>query len=202
MHFSILKFNTMTTNNRNPFSIKSIVVKDLFGLYNYTIPSSDGDYSDLIILYGNNGSGKTTILNLAFWLLSTKNNSGFKSNIAKTKFSEFQIVFENDLEVGAKRKPDELIGGFEYYIKKNKRKTHSVYLKTKEDGEGEVIGIETLKERIKLKVRNDDGDNYYKVKNEKHNLVRTHAQYKLLLSMEENYDKMCEIVNDLVKKLK
>ena len=47
-----------------------------------------------------------------------------------------------------------------------------------------------------------DGDNYYKVKNEKHNLVRTHAQYKLLLSMEENYDKMCEIVNDLVKKLK
>lgn len=36
-------------------------------------------------------------------------------------------------------------------------------VKTKEDGEGEVIGIETLKERIKLKLRNEDGDNYYKV---------------------------------------
>lgn len=47
-----------------------------------------------------------------------------------------------------------------------------------------------------------DGDNYYKVKNEKHNLVRTHAQYKLLQSMEENYDKMCATVNNLVKKLK
>lgn len=44
-----------------------------------------------------------------------------------------------------------------------------------------------------------DGDNYYKVKNEKHNLVRTHAQYKLLQSMEENYDKMCAIVRDLAK---
>lgn len=47
-----------------------------------------------------------------------------------------------------------------------------------------------------------DGDNYYKVKNEKHNLVRTHAQYKLLQSMEENYDKMCAIVDKLVKDLK
>lgn len=47
-----------------------------------------------------------------------------------------------------------------------------------------------------------DGDNYYKVKNEKHNLVRTHAQYKLLQSMEENYDKMCTIVNKQLSVLK
>jgi len=47
-----------------------------------------------------------------------------------------------------------------------------------------------------------DGDNYYKVKNEKHNLVRTHAQYKLLQSLEENYDRMCRIVQEQVKALK
>ncbi|GAB6120176.1 phosphotransferase enzyme family protein [Dysgonomonas termitidis] len=47
-----------------------------------------------------------------------------------------------------------------------------------------------------------DGDNYYKVKNNTHNLVRTHAQYKLLQSMEENYGKMCETVNRLVSNLK
>ena len=40
-----------------------------------------------------------------------------------------------------------------------------------------------------------DGDTYYKVKNETHNLVRARGQYKLLQSMDENYDKMCEIVN-------
>ncbi|MDR2956317.1 MAG: aminoglycoside phosphotransferase family protein [Prevotella sp.] len=47
-----------------------------------------------------------------------------------------------------------------------------------------------------------DGDNYYRVKNEKHNLVRTHAQYKLLQSMEENYDQMCKIVHDFVQEMK
>lgn len=47
-----------------------------------------------------------------------------------------------------------------------------------------------------------DGDNYYKVKNEKHNLVRTRAQYKLLQSMEDNYDKMRDTVNKLVATLK
>ena len=39
-----------------------------------------------------------------------------------------------------------------------------------------------------------DGDKYYKTNAPDHNLVRTHAQYKLLCSMEEQYDKMVEIV--------
>ncbi|MBB4034519.1 Ser/Thr protein kinase RdoA (MazF antagonist) [Dysgonomonas hofstadii] len=47
-----------------------------------------------------------------------------------------------------------------------------------------------------------DGDNYYKVKDETHNLVRTRAQYKLLQSMEENYGKMCTIVEDAINDLK
>lgn len=44
-----------------------------------------------------------------------------------------------------------------------------------------------------------DGDNYYKVKDDTHNLVRTRAQYKLLQSMEDNYDQMCAIVAKLAK---
>ena len=32
-----------------------------------------------------------------------------------------------------------------------------------------------------------DGDTYYKIKYPDHNLVRTHAQYRLLQSMEEHY---------------
>ena len=39
-----------------------------------------------------------------------------------------------------------------------------------------------------------DGDKYYKTAYPGHNLVRTHAQYKLLRSMEENYDAMRKIV--------
>lgn len=41
-----------------------------------------------------------------------------------------------------------------------------------------------------------DGDTYYKIACPEHNLVRTHAQYKMLLSMEEHYGTMCEIVRE------
>ena len=39
-----------------------------------------------------------------------------------------------------------------------------------------------------------DGDKYYKISYPDHNLVRSRAQYKLLLSMEEQYARMCEII--------
>ncbi|MBQ7771849.1 MAG: aminoglycoside phosphotransferase family protein [Bacteroidales bacterium] len=39
-----------------------------------------------------------------------------------------------------------------------------------------------------------DGDVYYKINAPDHNLVRTHAQYKLLCSMEERYREMVEVV--------
>lgn len=45
-----------------------------------------------------------------------------------------------------------------------------------------------------------DGDTYYKTKYPKHNLVRTHAQYRLLRSMEEHYPEMCRIVRETAAK--
>ena len=41
-----------------------------------------------------------------------------------------------------------------------------------------------------------DGDNYYKVKSPDHNLIRTRAQYKLLTSMEEQFDAMNAAVKE------
>ena len=41
-----------------------------------------------------------------------------------------------------------------------------------------------------------DGDKYYKINAPDHNLVRTYAQHKLLCSMEEQYDKMVEIIKN------
>ena len=41
-----------------------------------------------------------------------------------------------------------------------------------------------------------DGDKYYKTNAPDHNLVRTHAQYKLLRSMEEQYEQMVDIVKN------
>ena len=41
-----------------------------------------------------------------------------------------------------------------------------------------------------------DGDTYYKIAYPEHNLVRTKAQFKLLQSLEDNYEKMQQIVKD------
>lgn len=43
-----------------------------------------------------------------------------------------------------------------------------------------------------------DGDSYYKIKSADHNLVRTRAQYKLLLSMEDQLPQMNLIVDQLL----
>lgn len=42
-----------------------------------------------------------------------------------------------------------------------------------------------------------DGDRYYKIAYPTHNLVRTHAQYKLLQSMEQQYPAMQKIIAEL-----
>ena len=46
-----------------------------------------------------------------------------------------------------------------------------------------------------------DGDNYYKIKSPDHNYQRTVAQYKLLTSMEEQYNEMCRIVRTVAAEL-
>lgn len=44
-----------------------------------------------------------------------------------------------------------------------------------------------------------DGDKYYKIHSPKHNLQRSKAQFKLLQSMEDNFDRMQQIVNEAAK---
>ncbi len=43
-----------------------------------------------------------------------------------------------------------------------------------------------------------DGDNYFKIHHEFHNLQRTRAQLKLVMSMEEQYGEMQRIIRELV----
>jgi hypothetical protein len=43
-----------------------------------------------------------------------------------------------------------------------------------------------------------DGDNYFKIHHEHHNLQRARAQLKLLISMEEQYDEMRKIISELI----
>ena len=40
-----------------------------------------------------------------------------------------------------------------------------------------------------------DGDNYFKVSKDKHNLIRCRTQFKLVSEMEDSFDKMLAIVH-------
>lgn len=53
-----------------------------------------------------------------------------------------------------------------------------------------IIGIRFLTDYL-------DGDVYFKTKHPEHNLQRTRAQFKLLTSMEKQYENMVEIVNNI-----
>jgi Ser/Thr protein kinase RdoA (MazF antagonist) len=50
-----------------------------------------------------------------------------------------------------------------------------------------MIGLRFLTDYV-------DGDNYFKIKHEHHNLQRARAQFKLLRSMERQFSLMCEVV--------
>ena len=80
-----------------------IEVRDLFGRYDYTLSSNDDDRG-LIILYGDNGSGKTTILQLLFHLLSTAPTRGHRTALGQIPFRRFEVALTNGTRVYAERK--------------------------------------------------------------------------------------------------
>lgn len=118
---------------KNKLGVTKISVEKLFGIYNYNIPNNfNSDISKLLIVYGDNGSGKTTILKLFFYLLSTRDRSGYKTRLAETKFKKFSVCFQNGLEIGASRE-DATTGTYDYYISKNNKTIKSITLKAMPD---------------------------------------------------------------------
>jgi len=97
--------------------ITNISIKRLFGRYSYSIPTHDtsgepGGHRRLMLLYGDNGSGKTTILRLVYHLLSSAARRGHRSFIARTPFEELSVSFANTMKISVSRPEDKLKGSF------------------------------------------------------------------------------------------
>lgn len=80
--------------------ITSIRVNKLFGLYTYRLPEQ-GMFSDAAILYGDNGVGKSTILRLAFHLLSAANNRGHRTALFDSEFKSLEVELTSGIELKA-----------------------------------------------------------------------------------------------------
>lgn len=97
-------------------SVRQVIgveVQKLFGQYNYTLGLASGlSKCPLMILYGENGSGKTTILNLLFHILACEEGQGHKTYVAKTSFQSFKIHFSDKMTVIASRPEGKYLGTF------------------------------------------------------------------------------------------
>jgi energy-coupling factor transporter ATP-binding protein EcfA2 len=103
--------------------IKSVRVRKLFGYFNYDIPnkSSGSNFDRLLILYGENGAGKTNLLKLVFHLLSTRNDRGHRNFLLQNKFGSVEVELSNGMHVGATRRAPEVTGPYRLYIKRGRR---------------------------------------------------------------------------------
>lgn len=104
-------------NIERPF-ITEIQIEDLFGLYSYhlaVLADKDVDVSRLLILYGDNGSGKTTILNLIFNLLSSARRRGHRSYLASIPFRRFEIRL-GEIGIIVDRSKGNLIGSYQITV--------------------------------------------------------------------------------------
>ncbi len=86
---------------------------------------------------------------------------------------------------------------FEAYTKGYLEETKSFLIQSELDYLAFSAKYITYEQVLRFLMDYINGDTYYKIKYEDHNLVRTTAQYKLLQSMESQFGKMQEIVKSL-----
>jgi predicted ATPase len=79
-----------TVVSANACLIVSIRIEKLFGMYTYRLPTV-GSFSNAAILYGDNGVGKSTILRLAFHLLSAHDDRGHRNALYKAQFERLEV---------------------------------------------------------------------------------------------------------------
>ena len=133
-----------------PLYITRITVTQLFGMFNYVLgkPKTADHPGRIAILYGDNGSGKTTILRLIFHLLAPEQGGGHKSLLARIPFATFEITFSDNTKITANRPGSDLIGSYIISIK-HPRKPEMNFEITAKDGS---VGLDDMTQDQRVQV--------------------------------------------------
>lgn len=130
--------DALNTNDVNPAAIVAIECDALFGQYTYRLGSSSESRVEvgpqLLLLYGDNGSGKTTIAQLLFHMLSPRDGRGHRSFLARTKFRRFCVRFDNRSSFTAERFDDCLDGSYTLTASDRHGYEESINVRTNDEG--------------------------------------------------------------------
>lgn len=79
--------------SKEKIKINEIEVEDLFGYYSYLLQAPEE--SNFMILYGDNGCGKTSILSTVFHLLNPERTNGHRTAVSEIPFKRFIVKLSN-----------------------------------------------------------------------------------------------------------
>lgn len=105
----------MNNEDTSTGTVTRILVRGLFGYLTYDLDlqsQQDLGVSRASILYGDNGSGKTTILKLVFNLLSSRAGKGEKTTLARIPFRHLAVYFSGGSVVQATRPVESVVGAY------------------------------------------------------------------------------------------
>jgi predicted ATPase len=100
-------------------AIVGIRVLELFGQFSYSLGAPNGGALDsrLVLFYGDNGSGKTTVLRLLYHTLSPEPNRGHRTALVAIPVREFVVTLEDGTEIGVRRDKGSILGNYSWLLR-------------------------------------------------------------------------------------
>lgn len=97
--------------------VRQIEIDGLFGEQDIRITKDPASDPRIFVLYGKNGSGKTTILKILTSLISAEVNAGHRTRLAKLPFARASVHLDGGVVIEAKKKEGSP-GAFDWSIRR------------------------------------------------------------------------------------